>query len=349
MERIGRPEDDFREKLTESALTRICEAHALPRPTEIVPEYRGNETVCYHIGNGLFIAFVICEDIHWKVEVLSLLDGIEEIPSPRVIAWSESDTELNVPYMIVERCPGHRLDFLWRATTAEQHVSILEALGAGTGRYHTVSATALKDHAHSVGLSHRVRHIEEPESRDAPSPLEALPTLAARLRKIAVEVNGLVKKLEAHFSRTTRVRQDFIPPGFVHTEPFAEHFFLEETGTGYRLSGCVDLNCDVRDPLGEITSHYVSMLSLGPDNFNAFRRGYERFFPFPPDAAKRLRIEAIEHDLGNVLWLLDTMEHNPAWSFATVWVSGHLHRLEGWLDPTKRTKRALFREDIGPW
>jgi hypothetical protein len=159
----------------------------------------------------------------------------------------------------------------------------------------------------------------------------------------------VAKKLEAHLSRSTRKHGHFIAPGLVHTEPVAEHFFIQETGTAYRLSGCVDLNFGVDDSLGEITSHYVSMLSIDPAYFDAFKRGYERFFPFPPDAEERLRIEAIDNDLSNILWLLDTMEHRPEWAFAKAWVSGHLRRLEGWLDPEKRIKRALFREDIGPW
>jgi len=349
VERIGRPEDDFRENLTEGDIARICEAHGLPRPTELVPEYRGNENVCYHLDSKLFIAFVICEDIHWKVESLTLLDAINEMPTPHVIAWSENDPELHVPYMIVERCPGHRLDVLWKNTTGEQHASILEALGTGTGRYHSVSAHALTEHAHRLGLGHRVRHIEEPEVTDDSTPADSLPTLAVRLRRIGVEENGVIKKLQAHFSRTTRKQVDFIAPGLVHTEPFAEHFFIQETETGYRLSGCVDLNFGVKDSLGEITSHYVSMLSLSPAYLDAFKRGYERFFPFPSDAEERLCLEAIEHDFGDILWLLDTMERRPEWSFAKAWVASHLDRLQGWVDASKRIDKALFREDIGPW
>jgi len=349
MYRIGRPEDDFREKLTEDDIGRICKAHGLPRPTGLIPEYRGNETVCYHLDAKFFLAFVISEDVRRKVEGLSLLAGIKEIPTPGVIAWSENDPELHVPYMIVERCPGHRLDALWKNTTAEQHVDILEAFGAGTGRYHTVSGTVLRERARKLGLVQRVRHIEEPQSRDDSSPVHSLPTLAARLRRIGVEDNGIVKRLEAHYSRATRKKDTFVGPGLVHTEPFAEHFFIEKAGTGYRLSGCVDLGFAVEDSLGEITSHYVSMLSLEPAYFDAFKRGYERFFSFPPDAEERLHLGAIEHDLSNILWLLDTMEERPQWAFAEVWVSGHLRRLEGWLDPVRRVDRALFREDIGPW
>jgi len=349
VERIGRPEDDFREKLTEGDVARICEAHGLSRPTRLIPEYRGNETVCYHLDDRLFIAFVICEDIHWKVEILTLLDAIDEMPMPRVIAWSDNDPELCVPYMIVERCPGHRLDALWKNTTTEQHVAILEAFGSDTGRYHTVSDTVLIERAHQLGLEHRIRHIAEPESRDVPAPPGLLPALPDRLHRIGLKDHGIVAELEAHFSACSCERRSFICPGLVHTEPCAEHFFMQDTGTGYSLSGCVDLNFAVEDPIDEITSHYVSMLSLDPAYFDAFRRGYERFFSFPPDAEERLRLEAIEHDLGNILWLLDTMEDRPAWAFANVWVSGHLRRLEGWLDPDKRIDRPLFREDIGPW
>lgn len=349
MERIGRSEDDFREKLTEDDIGRICEGHGLPRPTEITPEHRGNESVCYHLDSGLFIAFVIGEDIRWKVEGLKLLETIDEIPTPRVMGWSENDPGLQAPYMIVERCPGYRLDALWERTTADQHVDMLEALGAGAGRYHTVNGAVLRERAHQHGLAHRVRHIETPESGDESSPVDSLPVLAVRLRRIGLEENGIVKKLEEHFLRTTHRQEDFIGPGLIHIEPCAEHFFIEETKTGYRLSGCVDLGFGVGDSLGEITAHYVSMLSLESAYFDAFRRGYERFFSFPSDAVERLHVEAIEHDLGNILWLLDRIEDHPAWAFATMWVSEHLLRLEGWLDPAKKTDRALFRKDIGPW
>jgi hypothetical protein len=255
MERIGRPEDDFREKLTEGDVRRICKAHGLPRPTKIVPEYRGNETVCYHLDTDLFLAFVIGEEISWKVGALSLLDRVKEIPTPRVVAWSDNDLELGVPYMIVERCPGHRLDVLWKNTTSDDHANILEALGVGTGRYHTVSAVTLTDRARSLGLGHRVGHIKEPKSGDdSPTPASLL-ILAAGLQRIGIEMNSLLRKLEAHFSRTTRERWDFIAPGLVHTEPFAEHFFIQSTRAGYRLSGCVDLNFGIRDAIGEITSH----------------------------------------------------------------------------------------------
>jgi len=349
MKRIGRPEDDFREKLTEGDIARICEAHGLSRPVELIPEYRGNESVCYHLDGKLFIAFGIFEDIHMKVEILTLFEAIDEMPTPQLVAWLDNEPELQVPYMIVERCQGHRLDALWKNAIDEQRVEILEAFGADTGRYHTVSGAVLIERAHELGLDHRVSHIAEPKSQDKSSPLDSLPGLADRLGWLGLEANGIVGKLEAHFASSPCQRGVFISPGLVHGEPCAEHFFMQDTGKGYCLSGCVDLGFGVKDSLGEITSHYVSMLSLNPVYFDAFRRGYERYFSFPPDVEERLRLEAIEHDLGNILWLLDTMEGRPEWAFAKVWVAGHLHRLEGWLDSTKRINRALFREDIGPW
>jgi hypothetical protein len=348
MERIGRPEDDYREKLTERDFARICLTHGLPRPNQIIPEHRGNESVCYHLDGRLFIAFVICEDIHANVEILSLYDGIKEIPTPRVIAWVEEDPELGVPYVITERCPGHRLDALWKSATPKERIGILEAFGAGTARYHTVSAQALTEHAQRLGLAHRVEHIQRLPEIDPP-PIDSLSRLPDRLRRIGIEEDGIVKRLESHFTRTSREQGAFIAPGLVHGEPCAEHFIMQELDTGFCLSGCVDLDVCVADPIGEITSHYVSMLGINPAWFRAFRRGYERFFPFPPNAEERLRLEAVEHDLGNVLWLLNTMETRPEWAFADVWVAGHLRRLEGWLDSAKRIDRALFRQDIGPW
>ena len=116
------------------------------------------------------------------------------------------------------------------------------------------------------------------------------------------------------------------------------------------MSGCVDLEeCAVADALDEIVSMYVSVLALDDGFLAAFREGYERYYAFPPDAETRLRAAAVDRDLWAILWLLDAMEKRSEWSFATGWVEGHARRLEGWLDERQRVKKALFREDIGPW
>jgi hypothetical protein len=113
MKRISRPGDDFRERLSRDDVDRICKSHGLPTPSVVVPERRGNETVAYHLDNTYFLSFGLSDPTQRKVEVLHILEHLQSMPTPRVIAWSESDPKLRVPYMIVEDCPGRRLDLLW--------------------------------------------------------------------------------------------------------------------------------------------------------------------------------------------------------------------------------------------
>jgi len=180
---------------------------------------------------------------------------------------------------------------------------------------------------------------------------DSLGSLGERLSRWGIAAEPLVEALKDHYARSLPAPDaPFVGPGLIHTEPWPEHFIMERAPDGFRLSGCVDLEeCAIADSLGEIVEMYVSMLALEPQYLSAFRTGYERSFLFPPDAELRLRAAAADHDLLNILWLLDQMERRPEWSFATCWLAGHVCRLAGWVDGRKMMDRALFRKDIGPW
>jgi hypothetical protein len=355
MKRIGRPGDDFRERLTRADIERICRSHGTQSPSEIVPELRGNEMVAYHLDRAYFLSFGVSDCTKRKVEVLSIFQHLDRMPTPRVIAWSERDPLLGVPYMILERCPGTRVDELWEECSFQGRLQLLEALGIGMGRYHTITPASAEEAARTAG--YRRWFFDQTKQRSTGADIArekataCLHDLEARLDRWGVDASSVTPLLKDHYARDLPVRNtSFIGPGVIHTEPCAEHFFMEKSNDGFRLSGCVDLEeCAVADSFDEIVSMYTSMLALDEKFLSAFKQGYEQFFPFPPDAESRLLVGAIDRDLGSVLWLLGTMEKKPEWSFATSWLSGHLRRLEGWLDQRRLIDKALFRKDIGPW
>lgn len=355
MERIGRPEDDFRERLARSDIERVCASHGIGKPAKIVPEQRGNEMVAYHLDDTYFLSFGMTDCTQRKVEVLKVFEHLEAMPTPKVIAWSPQDPVLHVPYMILERCPGVRLDVAWEQCGPEERLQLLGTLGTAMGRYHTITLEDAKAAARTAGFEQWVISDTEPDLHRANESrrkaLNSLRDLSERLGRWEIDSSSLVASLEKHYAGDSPAPAvPFVGPGLVHTEPCPEHFIVERTGKTFRLSGCVDLEeCGIADSFHEIIKMYVSMLALDEKNLPAFRKGYEQFFPFPPDAERRLRAGAVDHDLGEILWLLDTMEKRSEWHFATCWVVGHIQRLEGWLDERNRVKRALFRKDIGPW
>lgn len=355
MDRINRPGDDFRESLTRDDIERVCTRHGLSKPKDVVPEHRGNENVAYHIDGAYFLAFGISDDTRRKVEVLKIFEHLPAMPTPKVIGWSERDPELHVPYMILERCAGSRLDEVWELCGDEERLRLLECVGLSMGRYHTTTLEDAQAAGRLAGFERWVVDNLGPRRQRAGSTrLEAeqsLKSLAARLSRWQINGSALAAILENHYAGgPPDADAPFISPGLIHTEPYAEHFFVTKKDDAFTISGCVDLEeCMIADSFDEIVEMYVSMLGLAEEYFTAFRNGYEKFFPFPSDARQRLLAAAIDHDLRNVLWLLDTMEKKPEWSFATCWLAGHLQRLTGWLDESKRVRRALFRKDIGPW
>jgi hypothetical protein len=355
MERIGRPGDDFRELLTRSDIDRICMRHDLPKPEKVVAEARGNENVAYHLDGSYFLAFGISEDTRRKVEVLRVFEYIPAMPTPKVMAWSERDPDLKVSYMILERCPGWRLDEVWDQCGHEDRQRLLDVIGGGMGKYHTTTLEQAKTAGHLAGCDEWV--VDDTEARQQRYKTtrreveKSLEFLDVRLRHWDLDGSELVNSLTEYFAGMPPLPDSwFIGPGLIHSEPFAEHFMVSHQDGAFELSGCVDLEeCSIADSRDEIVSMYISMLGLDGDYLAAFRGGYERFFPFPPDAEEQLHAAAIDHDLGNILWLLDRMEQLPEWSFAKGWLTGHLERLGGWLGESKRPTRALFRKDIGPW
>ena len=71
MERIGRPEDDFRERLTCEDITEICARHSIPDPSKIEPEERGNEKVFYYLDDTYALQFLAFKE---DEEAYRLLD-----------------------------------------------------------------------------------------------------------------------------------------------------------------------------------------------------------------------------------------------------------------------------------
>lgn len=355
MEPIGRPGDDFRKRLLRSDIERILMSHGIPLSGNIISEPRGNEMVAYHL-DGYFLSFGLNDDTQRKVEVLRLFEHLDAIPTPKVIAWSEKDPKLNVPYMILERCPGLRLDVLWEACGSGERLQLLEDLGKSMGRYHTITLDDAEKAAALTGTERWV--IDSSRSRfrraeqDRVAAKHALERLSERLGRWDIDGSSLVTMLENHYARELpSPSASFVGTGLIHAEPDAEHFIFERRGDAFAMTGCVDLEeCQIADSIDDVVGMHVSMLALDRTYLDAFRRGYEAFFTFPPDAEERLHPLAIDSDLWAILWLLDTMEKNPEkWSFATRWVIGHVDRLRGWLDESKRVTRALFRKDIGPW
>ena len=257
--------------------------------------------------------------------------------------------------MIVERCPGSRLDMLWEECGPEERLRLLRAQGESMGRYHTITLADAQAAARRAGVEQWVVDASEHQScrarafrREAPNSLEHLGT---RLEHWGIGGSSLAALLEEHYACGLPAPDEpFVGSGLFHTEPFAEHFIVERTGNAFRLSGCVDMEeCAIADSFDEIVEMFVSILALDERYLAAFREGYEQWFSFPSDAERRLLAGAVDHDLSNVLWLLDTMEERPEWSFARSWLYGDLQRLEGWIDNQKRVDKVLFRKDVGPW
>lgn len=370
MEHIVVPDDELQEETVRKPIEQICIQHGLPKPQKIRLEERGNEKTIYHLDDRLLLAFSSYNDICSCAETLTILEHIEEMPTPRVLAWSEEDPEFHAPYMLMERCPGIRLDTLWKTTEPQQRIQFLEAVGTAMGQYHTVNAAEVMKVADRLSHSDRVTVQIEPThigvfpggvSHDFRSLLSInegysafdWQQLTERLTGFGIQASPTIDLLRAYYAQNLhQPAEQFIGPGLVHGEPWAEHFFMEYRQDGFRLSGCIDLeSVSIADSFHEITLLYISMLAMDRVYYRAFKRGYERFFTFPDDAEERLRCAAVDFDTDAVLWLLNQMESRPdAWgSWATAWLARHWYRLLCWLDASREMDRAMFRIDIGPF
>jgi len=281
---------------------------------------------------------------------LKVFECLDAMPTPKVTAWRERDPALDVPYMILDRCEGERLDMLWGQCGPEERLQLLGTLGSAMARYHTITLEDAQAAARAAGFDQRVVDDSRSGFRAADEfrlkARSSLNDLSQRLNSWGIDGAPLVSSLEDHYAGDLPASGiPFVVPGVIHTEPCPEHFIIQRMGSSFRLSGCVDLEeCGIGDSFHEIVKMYVSMLALDENYLSTFRKGYEEFFPFPPDAERRLRAGAVDHDLGAILWLLDADRR-----FATSWVVSHMQRLKGWLDDRKGINKALFRKDIGPW
>jgi aminoglycoside phosphotransferase (APT) family kinase protein len=354
MERIDRPNDDFREKLSPAHLEAICSRHGLPLPRNVRPEHRGNEKVIYHLDEQFTLAFCVTDDVQRNVESLVVLNELPLMPTPRVLAWMKEDPATGVPYIVMERCPGIRLDELWDVLGPRERLAMLEALGAGMGGYHTVSGTDARQAADKVSLSHVVHDSSEQPLRRvedwARLVYDNLGQLADRLGLLGPAASSVEQCLEARcaewFSHNVR---GLVEPGLVHDEPWAEHFYLEKSEEGFRLSGCVDFEeVNMADALSEVATLYASILGLDREYYEAFRRGYERFFQLPRNHEEAVRLACVLFDAWALVWLTARVpEPIPKWW--REWVEQRFRRLAGWLGEAQPVSRALFRRDIGPW
>ena len=366
MERVNMPNDDFREKLTATDIERVCGAHNLPTPKTIVSERRGNDKVAYHLDDRYFLAFVLGGDMREEIDKIAILSHVGRMPIPRMLAWSEREPFLGVPYYIQEDCPGSRLDLLWEKIDAEERVPLLEGLGYGMGYYHTVTVPELVQAKNKLSLNHIARYLDEPlppvdERSSLQKEIKNLLPLAARLSSLGIDADEVINEVRERYVEKIRTpRTGFVQPGLVHEDPFEEHFFVERTDEGYRLSGCVDIEgiC-ISDGIHDVGGVYASMLALDRKYYEAFKKGYEQFFPFPPDAEDQLRFGAITDEIcgltmltaGYTADLKSDIEwpDTPLADWAMMWTKNRFRRLQGWLDEAKQLDRALFRPEVGPW
>ena len=360
------PNDDFREKLTVADIERVCAAHNLPIPKTIVGERRGNDKAAYHLDERYFLAFVLGGDMREEIDKIAILAHVGRMPVPRMVAWSEREPVLGVPYYIQEDCPGTRLDLLWEQTDAGERVRLLEGLGYGMGYYHTVTVPELVQARNELSLSHIARYLDEPlppvdERASLQKEIKNLLPLAARLSALGIDADEIMDEVrERYVERIRTPRTGFVQPGLVHEDPLEEHCFVEQTDEGYRLSGCVDIEgILISDGIHDVGAVYASMLALDRNYYEAFKRGYEQFFPFPPDAEDQLHFGAIADEIWGLTML--TAEYTadlkseiewpdtPLADWAMRWTESRFRRLQGWLDESKQLGRALFRPEVGPW
>ena len=366
MERVNMPNDDFREKLTVADIERVCGAHDLPIPQAIVSERRGNDKVAYHLDDRYFLAFVLGGDMRQEIDKIAILSNVGRMPIPRMLAWSEREPILGVPYYIQEDAPGTRLDRLWEQLDTEERVRMLEGLGHGMAYYHTVTAAELVQAKNKLSLNHIARHLDTPippvdERPSRQKQIKNLPPLAARLSSLGIDADEVMREVQQRYEeRIQTPSTGFVQPGLVHEDPFEEHSFVERTDKGYRLSGCVDIEgIMVSDGIHNVGGVYVSMLALDRKYYEAFKKGYEQFFPFPPDAEDQLRFHAITAEICGLTLLTAgyTADVNsyiewpdtPLADWAMRWTKNRFRRLQGWLDESKQLDRALFRPEVGPW
>lgn len=358
MERIGRPEDDFRERLRFEDIAQICARHSLPEPHKIEPERTGNEKVIYYLDDTYALQFLALKE---EEEDYRLLEAVSAIPTPKVIAWCDLDPSLGVTYLITERCPGKRLDLLWQEIDRSERLKLLRALGEGMGGYHTVEAKSLLTIAESLELSHRITdQTSDPIgylNRRRVRTVKRLDVVAQLLSGLELDAHIVLQKVEKHLLR--ELDGSLFPLSLISGEFWEEHVILEKVKENFRLSGCVDLApIQIGDGALEISVLYSSILGLNRQYFDAFQEGYETYRAFPSECWERLHrldvdyhawaLESLTGDTkfvgSSVLW-----RGNPIPTWRRNWVIAHYVRLCSKLDLGPPIEEAKFRAQIGPW
>ena len=356
MERINRPEDDFRETLTLDQINEICTANGLPAPAKIEPERRGNEKVIYHLDDTYSLQFMATQE---DVDDLLLLGHFDEYPSPAVLAWCENDASVETSVLITEKCTGDRLDVLWNRTGDAERLQLLEDFGSAMARYHAIDPQRVVSTAEAQGLSHRVTDTRE-------NPVGSLDGRRRSVENGIDSIEGLLRFLDPNstdvmpaLNRHLRTKpcSQLLPVGLVHGEPWAEHYLISLAASTYTLTGAVDISgLKLRDPASEIVIIHASILDHSDAWFSAFRKGYDKVTPSPDNAASRLHGLAI--DFG--AWALLSL--SGEWDGSDYLKRGHPYsdwykrraadqylRLRVWLGLEGGSHDVLFRADIGPW
>ena len=358
MERIGRPEDDFRERLSLEDIASICGRHSIPKPSKIEPEMSGNEKVIYYLDDTYALQFLALKE---EEEDYRLLESVPDIPTPSVIAWCDLDPSLEAQYLITERCPGKRLDLLWQEVDESDRLKVLRDLGEGMGGYHTVDAKSLLTVADRLELSHRITdQTSDPLgflNRRRARTAKRLNMIGQLLAGLELDAHSLLEKTEKHLGREPD--EPLFPSGLASGEPWEEHIILERTEEGFRLSGCVDLTpIMICDGALEITVLYASILGLDRRYFGVFQEGYETYRAFPDECWERLQCLAADYHAwalasltgdtevvgSSVLW-----RGNPISEWRISRVVAHYERLCSKLGLGTPTEEAKFRAQIGPW
>ena len=358
MERIWRPNDDFRERLRPEDIFQICARHSIPEPSKIEPERSGNEKVIYYLDDTYSLQFLAFKE---DEEDYRLLEEVPAFPTPRVIAWCDRDSSLDASYLITEKCPGKRLDLLWQEVDEVDCLKLLRGLGEGMGSYHTADGSSLLTVADRLELSDRITdHRSDPLcllNRQRERAAQELDRICQILEGLELDARSLLPKAERHLAREPD--EPLFPPGLASEEPWEEHFIMDRAEDGFRLSGCVDFGpIEICDGALEITVLYASILGLDRRYFGAFQEGYETYRVFPGECWERLHRLAADYHAwalssltggieivgSSVLW-----RGNPISEWIMSRVVAHYERLRSLLGLGLKTEEAKFRAQIGPW
>ena len=358
MNPIDRPNDDVRERLTLAQIHSICEDNGLPVPTTVEPEPRGNEKVIYHLDGRYSLQFLVSQQ---DVDPLRVLNQIDEIPSPEILAWREDDSDANNSYLITTKCPGSRFDLLWHTANEDQRSRMLYGLGEGLAGYHSLSPDTVIATAGSVGLATLIRDDRKEEwtwqKRWRNLTVTAMPAIEALLQAVSEEPDALVRAIHSHLESTEV--PSLGPAGLTHSEPWAEHYILNAQDDRYVLTGCIDIErISIADPAHELAVMAASVLAHDTRWLNAFAEGYRTHRDMPDNLEQRIHHLAMEHDLwslsssaGKAQWFNGELveDGKPLSRWRIHCATGHARRLRKWLGLTNDFDEYLFRAEIGPW